>query len=44
MHALIYVVLIRASGGGGLLNSIKTTFHIDKKTNTSKIGVSKFDN
>jgi hypothetical protein len=43
-HALIYVILIRASQGGGLLNSVKATFHRDKKNTTTNVNQSKFDN
>jgi hypothetical protein len=44
IHALIYVVLIRASQGGSLLGSLKATFHHEKKTNQEQTSVSKFDN
>jgi preprotein translocase subunit SecG len=41
VHALIYVILIRAEKSGGLKQSIKDTFKRDKKVEQSNIN--KFD-
>jgi hypothetical protein len=46
IHALIYVILIRTSQGGGLKATLKETFTFHKKTKkeTDVVKTSKFDN